>query len=140
MKLKSNHIAVKPWAGILWGTMTSIVVTILLCLILAAMIHKEKLEENNAGYGILVIVILASYAGAYTACRRTMKQRLAVGLLTGATYFCVLMMITATAFGANYTGIGETVLLILCGNILAAMWSTREKGAGKKRKFKIGNG
>ena len=140
MKFKSHRVLEKRWTGILWGASTSIVVTILLCFILTAMIHKEKLEENNVGYGVLAIVILASFTGAYTACRCIGKQRLAIGLLTGATYLCMLMIITATAFGAKYSGIGETVLLILCGNILAAMWTSRKKSAGKKRKLKIGNG
>ena len=140
MKLKRANVTAKLWEGVLWGATISFVVTLLLCMVIAVILNNEKMAESNVGYGVLVILHLASYMGSYTACRMVGKQRLMVGLLTGATYFGTMMIVTAIAFGGEYHGISATVMLILCGNILAAMWTSRDKTKGKRRKLKISNG
>lgn len=123
--------------GILWGAAVSGIVTIICAMILAAMLGKETISENAMGYGVMMVLILAAYSGGFTACKIAGRQRLTSSLLSGATYFGILLSVTALIFEAHYTGVGQTVLLILCGCVLAAMWTSRNKGHGKTKKLKI---
>ena len=105
--------------------------------ILAQLIHKEVLEEAAAGYGVMVLVIIASYAACRTAYGRTDKNRGIVSLVTGASLFLMLLSLTAAVFEGQYQGIGATALLIVCGCGLAFLPVRRGRGTGKHYKLKM---
>ena len=136
---KSKRTEPVLWTSILWGTAASLCAALAGCGILAAMVSGEKLEETAIGYGIMPIMILAAYIGSYTACKMVRKKHLMVSLLTGAVFLAALLLITALAFEAKYAAVGETILLILCGNILCAMWALRTKTGKRSRKRKTAN-
>ena len=64
------------------------------------------------------------------------KQVLPVCLACGIGYFGLLILLTALFFGGEYSGVGASGLMILCGSILAAMTGTGQGRRGKRLKRK----
>lgn len=136
---KLNRTEKNLWTSILWGAAVSVMVTMIGSGIIAALIMGERIKETSIGYGIIPTIIVASYAGSYIGCKLTEKKRLVVSLVTGSVYLGLLFLMTAILFGGIYEAIGETVLLILCGSVLCAMWTSRGKTGQKGKKRKIPN-
>ena len=121
-------------AGIAWGTVTSVAITILGAMVTAKLIEGEVLQWMDAGYGALVILLLASWAGAVAGASKIKRQRLMVSLAVGIAYFMTLVLAVAVFFGGGYSGIGETGLLIFCGSILGALQGHGRKSVRKQLK------
>ena len=119
-------------AGIALGTLGSMVVTIFLAALIAWMVKAEHLPPENIGYGIMLLLAIASFTGAWIAWNKIKRKRLMVCLLSGAAYFTVLLSMTALFFGGQYAGVGETALMILCGCLLRAMWTGHTKSRAYK--------
>lgn len=126
--------------SLLIGCMVSMGITIIGSMILAVFLGKEKITEETLGYWIMGMLLLAAYAGGYSTCKIRKSNRLASSILTGTMYFALLMILGMLIFKGNCSGAVQTVLLILCGNTLAAMWTSRKNSTGKIRKFKFSNG
>jgi len=62
-----------------------------------------------------------------------------IGWVSGIIYFATLLVITALFFGAQYSAVGETSLLVLCGSILAALTGKANGRVGKGRRLKYGH-
>lgn len=122
------------------GSVVSMIVSLLISMVITTMLNTEKMTDTGMGYAVMVMLLLASYSGAYTACKIRNEQRLISGLLTGAMYFMILAGITVLLFEGRFYGAGESVLLIACGSLLAAMWTSRRIRSNKGRKFKFSNG
>lgn len=120
-------------AGLAWGGVTALGVTLLGALVTAKLIDSGAMEWSQSGYGVMVILILASWLGALTAAGRVKRRRLMICMGTGAVYLLLLLAMTALFFGGRYSGVGETGLLILCGSLLGVFTQMKGK-TGKKRK------
>ena len=127
------------WTSILWGAAMSFLVTLSGCGIIASLVLGERIEESTIGYAIMPMMILASYAGSYIGCKKANKQRLMISLLVGCVYLAVLLSMNAMLFSGKYQAIGETLLLVMCGCILCAMWTSRGKTGNRGKKWKIPN-
>lgn len=125
--------------GLAIGGVTSLSVTLIIAAILAKLVEGETMPESSIGYGVMVLLMLASFAGAMVSCGKIKRQRLAVCLLSGVIYFLTLMAITALFFGGQYSAVGVTALLVLCGSALAILAGMGGKRGGKHRKIKIPN-
>lgn len=125
--------------SVLWGSLTSMCITVCVSMVIAALIYKEKISELSTGYGVMICLMMASYAGSYIACKRMGGKLLTTGLLTGTTYISILLAANALLFEGKYHGVGETVLLILCGCSVAVMWTSRDKTKKKSRKHRFTN-
>ena len=121
------------------GCVTSIAVTVIISMIIAALVESEKIPVESTGYGVMVMLICASYTGGYVTSKKMGRQALTSSLLCGATFLAVLLSMNAVLFEGSYSGVGETVLLILCGCSVAAMWISRTKKRMKVKKVKIQN-
>ena len=99
----------------------STLITLIGCAVIALMTDKEILAEKNIGYGIMLILILASYAGSISAWNLIKHRRVLVCTAAGAVYFVVLLSITALFFGGQYTAVMETSMLVLCGSTLGIL-------------------
>lgn len=104
--------------GMIWGTGTSLLVTMLFCGIIAWMMVREILPTENLGYAVMILLSAASFAGAMVSYRKIKRRKLMVSFLSAAIYFLLLMLITALFFGGQYQAVGETALMILCGAML----------------------
>ena len=127
-------------AGLTFGAGTALAITILGSAILAKLVDREWLEEGNVGYGVMGMLLLASYLAAMVSYGKIKRQRLLVCLSTGGIYFGLLLSITALFFGGQYSGVGVTALLIVCGATLAILPGFSQKRGGKHPKLKIPNG
>lgn len=141
MILKGKRLAapgmVKP---ILLGASICLGINVGMSMLLAMMMNTEKIADAGMGYGVMVTLMMGAYWGSYAACKMRKEQRLPTAMLTGGIYFVMLLFVNVLFYGAKFQGIGETVLLILCGCMLAAMWTSRKSGTGKMKKFKFSNG
>lgn len=123
--------------GLAFGAAISLSITLFAAAILAKMLDTEKLLWENIGYGIMILLLTASYAGAISAYIRIKRQRLMVCLLSGTVYFAILLSITALFFGGQYEAVGVTAALILAGSGTAGLLGIRENRGGKGKKNRM---
>ena len=117
--------------GLAVGLGVSMFVTIAATLILTKLVIGERMQMQNIGYGILILLIAASFLGAMVAQGRVKHRRLLVCILSGVVYYCVLLGSTALFFGGQYSAVGVTGLLVLAGSGAAALLEAG-KGSGRK--------
>lgn len=126
-------------AGLAKGAALAMGVTIAGSALIAKAVEKELLEEEKIGYAIMVMLILASYTGAINSYKKIKRRRLPVCMFSGVIYLCLLMVVTVLFFGGQFSAVGETGLLIICGSFLASMPVTMKKRRKGKGKIKISN-
>lgn len=117
--------------GLAMGLGVSMFVTVAATLILTKLVLGERMQMQNIGYGILILLIAASFLGAMVAQGRVKHRRLLVCILSGVVYYCVLLGSTALFFGGQYSAVGVTGLLVLAGSGAAALLEAG-KGSGRK--------
>lgn len=137
---RRNGKAVSMPAGLTLGALTGLAVTILGSMILAKMMDAEWIGEERIGYGVMGMLLLASYLTAAISFGKIKRRRLLVCLCSGGIYFGILLSMTALLFGGEYSGVGVTALLIACGVILAILPGFQQRRGGKRPKIKIPNG
>lgn len=117
--------------GLAMGNGVSLGLTLLLSLVLAGLISRERLQWDQIGYGILVILFFSALLGAAISVRAVKRQRLMIALGSGLLFWATLIAITALFFGGQYDGMPVTGLVILaaCGTV-ALMGLRREKPRG----------
>ncbi len=112
-------------AGLALGLLVSGIVTFGGAALVAKLIESEKIGENGVGYDAMIVLVIASAMGAWTAEGRIQRMRLQVCLLSGLSYFLALLSATALFFGGQYSGMGVTALAILAGSAGVALLSMR---------------
>ena len=125
--------------GLAIGSTISLAITLIGCGILAKLIETETLSETAVGYGALMVILLASWLGSGASCRKIGRKRLMISACTGGIYSMILLSIHALFFEGPYVGIGATILLILCGNLLTVLAGMKNGRGGKHSKIKITN-
>lgn len=124
-------------AGLAMGWIISAMITVAACGLLTALILNGKAGWETMGYGAMVVLLVASYAGAAVSCRMIRHRKLFVCILSGVLYLCTLTAVTALLFGGQLGGIWITALLVAGGTAAAALVHCAEKrgaGAGRKRR------
>lgn len=119
-------------AVVLKGTTVCLISLLLGLMILAKAIDKEWISEKNAGYGIMLLLIISSNIGSAVAKASKVQHKLVLCGSTAFAYYISLLSITLVFFHGKYSGIGETALMILCGSTLPLL--TKDRGHGAKRK------
>ena len=133
-KGKATGRALSMPAGLAVGGLTSLGITLAGSTILAWLIHREMMEMEAVGYGILVMLLAASFLGAMTAWRKIQRRRMLVCAASGAVYLGILLAIPALFFGGQYGGVWVTALLITAGSIGAGLLGLQQgRGAGRKK-------
>lgn len=136
-KLKPTGRAMSMPGGLLAGGIVSLLVTLLCAAILSKMLDSEVLEWKDAGYGIMLLLLLSSMLGTLTASRKIKRQKMLVSLLSSAVYLCILAAITALFFGGQYEAVGVTAMLVFGGSIVIGLLETREgKGRSKGKRVR----
>lgn len=120
--------------GLAMGGMTSLLITLVGTAALAWLIHRQRMEMENVGYGIMALLLAASFLGAVTAYRKIRRRRMLVCAASGAVYLGLLLCIPALFFGGQYSGVGVTALLVLAGSACAGLLGLGQgRGAGRKK-------
>ena len=120
--------------GLGWGAAVSMAATVLGAAVVAKLIDCGIMGWDSCGYGILMILLMASWMGAVMAAGKVRRMRMIISLTAGAVYFGCLMLVTALFFGARYNGVGETALLIFCGSMLGVL--SRYPGKTRRNRAK----
>ena len=136
---KASGRATSMPAGLAIGALWSAAVTLALAAILAKLVENEVMPEESIGYGVMVILVLASFLGAMVTVNKVKHQRLMMCLASGAVYFGILLATTALFFGGQYTAVGETALMIVCGCGLVIVLDFQQNRGGKKPKIRVPN-
>lgn len=126
-------------AGLASGALVSIGMTLAGAFLTAKLLDSQILKWDNCGYGVLVILLISSWAGAVVTASKVKRKRLVMCLASGGIYFILLMISTALFFGGKYSGVGETGLLIFCGSMVGLFSGFPGKNRRKRRKIKVAN-
>ena len=139
MAYRSKNIGkrVSVPAALAYGTAISFCIILLGAAIIAQMINKEIMGADKMGLGVMILIIAASYLGSKAAYLKIREKRLLISALSGFVVFCLLLCLTVVLFGGKFSGIGVTMLLILCGCGLTALPTKEGGGSGNRRKIKI---
>ena len=97
------------------GVCISLGLTLMLSAILAKLISTEKVEWERVGYWIMAILLTASAIGTKATCLMAKRRKAICCLFAGALYWLGLLIIAALFYGGQYTGIGVSGIIILCG-------------------------
>lgn len=137
--VKATGRAMSIPAGIAISGAVSMGATLLMSLLLASMLDSERMTWEQAGYWIMVMLFVSSFAGAKTGMIAIRHQRLAVSLMSGCLYWGLLLCFTALFFGGNYGAVPETAAVITAGSCCAAMLSLpkKRKGRGRRKKRQL---
>lgn len=121
--------------GLTLGAAVALALTLTLSLIGAKLIDMGKIKEQQIGYLAMGILMLSAFLGALVACGAIRRRKGMVCALSALIYYCLLLSITALFFGGQYQGMGVTALVVLCGDALALLLTTRQgRGAGQSRR------
>lgn len=121
-------------AGLALGGAVSLGITILGAVIAGKLLDGEVIPQSAIGYAAMAILLLASLAGALTACGKIKRQRLVVCLASGGIYYALLLSMTALFFGGQYNGMGVTALMVLAGCGLSILMESRSEGKGRRKR------
>lgn len=135
--MKKRDVALSIPAGLAWGALVSLGVTLAGTVVLTWLVDRQRLAMEKIGYGLLVLLLLGSYLGAMMAYRRIKRRRLLVCLASGAVYLALLLTITALFFGGQYSGVCTTALLILAGSGAAALLGAGQGRGSSHKKIKV---
>lgn len=134
---KPTGTAVGIPTGMIVGTLSAIIMTLAGVLATAKMVDMQRLEWDKVGYGVMATLLIASWTGAMISAGMIKRRRMTACLLTGGCYLTTLLIITGLFFGGQYSGVGETGLLILCGSMLGVLSGNGRKKGRKTRKIRL---
>lgn len=130
---KATGKAVSMPAGLAMGAAVSLGMTLGLAVVTAKLVDSGVVRETGIGYCAMGILLLSAMAGAMVSSGRIKRQRMAVCAMSGGIYYLTLLAMTALFFGGQYSGMGVTALVVLCGCALVLLPQLR-KGRGQGRK------
>lgn len=105
----------KRAAGVFGSLLVSMGVTVVLLLLLAVILLKLQPDLQLAEKGILLVYVLACFAGGWYAGRRSGKRKFLWGLLSGALYFLLLLAVSVLRTQPFECGILESgIAFLLC--------------------------
>lgn len=122
--------------GLAMGWIVSMVITVVACGLITWLILSGKSGWEVMGYGTIVILLVASYAGATVSCRMIMHRKLLVCILSGVIFLFSLTLITVLLFGGQLDSIWITALLTVGGTATAALVHCAEKKGSARRRRK----
>lgn len=102
------------------------VVTGILLLILALMLHQFHLKESQVNIGIIVIYVLSTFAGGFVLGKMMRVRKFFWGLILGVLYFALLLLVSLGVYKSlqgNGTQLMTTLILCAGGGMLGGMIS-----------------
>lgn len=123
--------------GLAWGMCEELLLTIIGSAIIAVLVLEGKMSEENIGYGIMLVLLAVSYAGAAFSAARIKRRKIMVCGISGLLYWLMLMLITLLFFGGQFGTVWAPIFLIFAGSMAAAIVPGRgERGQPKRKKKK----
>ena len=101
-------------------------VTAVLLLILALLLLKLNLSEGIVAVGIMATYLISCFLGGFLLGKGIGKNKFLWGLVLGAVYFLLLIILSAVATPGAFGGFGRmmsTLLLCAAGGMAGGMFS-----------------
>lgn len=136
VKQKATGRAATIPGGLAAGACVNMIVTGSGAALLAYLLHTEKIQWEGIGYGIMFMLLAASFLGTLMANFKIKRRRFMVSALSAGVYLAILLSVTALFFGGQYEAVGVTALLITGGSMTAWLLGAREKKGIKHKKLK----
>lgn len=116
------------------GTAVSIAAALIGAAIIAILIESGSISPGAIRYGVMIMLLASSLAGAIAASTCFTSKRMIVCVIASICFFVTLLCVTAMFFDGTFTGIPATALLVIGGGIIAGLIPA---GHGKKQKTHI---
>lgn len=113
------------------GAMISMLVMILGIASVAGLIIRNVINEDSAGYVVVIVLLLSSIMGSSFVIKKEREGAFGISVLVGMVYSIMLLLITALGFGDGYRGVPVTILVIVSGCIITVI--------ARKDRTKTGN-
>ena len=120
--------------GIFIGTGVSLIISVVLSMIAAALIVNERVSENGIGYITPIISLIATMAGCIIAARFVGQKLAIISGATGIIYLIILIGIGIMFFDGGFHNMWTSILSIGVGCAVSCAICIRGKGSGKRRK------
>ena len=120
-ELKVNGRAASVPAGMAMAAAASMILTAILCVLIAYFLNRGKMTWEQAGYWIMAMLFFVTFVGGKLAYSAVKRQRLLISLMSGIIYWGLLLSITALFWGGNYGPIWETAGIIGAGCLTSAL-------------------
>lgn len=121
-------------AGLAWGAVSALLLIGVLSSVLAFLISRGVVRQENLGYGVMVILFLAGAMGYYSSYHKIKRRKLLVSILSAAIILTGLAALTALFFGGQYEGIFPTAMLINGGSGAALLLSMKSEMRPNRKK------
>lgn len=121
-------------AGMAISAAVSMTITVVLAAAIAYGLHVQRITWEQAGYWIMGMLFLASFAGGKSGYGAIKGQRCMISLLCGLLYWGLLLCVTALFFGGDYEGVWVTACIILAGSEASALLSIPNSGKRNRKK------
>ncbi len=122
--------------SLLAGAFGSLSATLVFSAIGGKILDSGAVKQESLGYLAMAVLFLAAMTGSVIAMKIARKSKLLVSALSAASYYLVLLAITALFFDGQYQALGVTALLILAGALAPALLSGMENGKLKHKNIK----
>ena len=100
------------------------IVTGILLLVLALLLYKLGITEQQVDAGIILIYVIATFSGGFVMGKLTGSRKFLWGLLMGVSYFILLTVISLGIYHTiqeDAAGIATTLALCAGGGMLGGM-------------------
>lgn len=111
---------------ILKSLLASYAITGMMLLVLAFLLYKMDLDEKAVSAGIIAIYVTATVIGGIVIGKMAGSRRFVWGMLSGALYFALLLLITLGVYrtlDGSMTNFVMTFLLCVAGGTVGGMIS-----------------
>ena len=130
MRGKENKSAVSALIrSVLIGLAVVLAVSSVILLIAAALISKEVIGENMLQDCAIVASLIGGFAGSFVSVRIRGSAALLTGLITGAAFIILKLLVTLMSDSSRFDGgaFFVTSIFLLAGAILGAMPKKRQR-------------
>ena len=116
--------ASQKFMGVVKGLILSYLLTIIMLFITAVVVYKVGISDKVLGILVVVIYIVATFAGGFVTGRKVREKRFLWGRVYGLTYISVALTVSVLFTGSgDREGIAVITKCIMCvaGGMLGAM-------------------
>ena len=130
VKVKTGTATSMP-RGIFVGVMVSLLLTVCICGGIAVLLDREIIRWDSTGITVLLGLLVSSFIGSKLALKRIKRKNMQVCLISGMTYWLMLLCFTALFFHGIYDAVGVSGAVILSGSLSAGLTNRNTNRGGR---------
>lgn len=110
---------ISPVGSIVVGAVVSLLLSVALGLVFAAMWNHETLTERTSAYAVLLLHFAVPFVGALIAGKSAKQKYAIVCSCVSAVYCAILLAVTIFFFDSGFSGMGKGIVSCFVGGIAA---------------------